>query len=137
MKDKKTECVLKEVKGFLEFWTKFHSIYKGVISKARISEEDEKKFLEAKDNIKGKYEDLCRELDFKYMPHSRVTDPVNDILTLAGIRFVSEKNLKKIEDDWMDSFIFLNSIQEHFNNRKRRLGQFNSAWVFFRNVFKR
>lgn len=137
MIDKKTEFVLKEVRGFLEFWTKFHSIYDGIIAKDRISEEDEKKFLEAKENIKGKYEELCKSLDFKYMPHSRLTDPVNDILGLGGIRFISEKNLKKLEDDWMDSYIFLNSIQEHFKSKKRRFEQFNPARVFFKRIFKR
>lgn len=135
MVDKKTESDIKIVKGFLEFWVKFHSIYSGIVSKDNISKEEEVKFLETKGLIKNKYDELKGSLDFKYAPHSRLTDPVNDILRLDNVRFMAEKNLKRCEDDWRDSYIFLNSILERLKNKKRRLEQFSPAGVFFKRFF--
>lgn len=135
MIDKKTESDIKVVKSFLEFWVKFHSIYSGVVSKESISKEEEAKFLETKALIKNKYDGLKDNLDFKYAPHSRLTDPVNDILQLNNVRFMAEKNLKKVADDWRDSYIFLNSILERLKNKKRRLEQFSPAGVFFKRFF--
>lgn len=135
MTDKKTEADIKIVKGFLEFWVKFHSIYSGVVSKGNISKEEEIKFLETKALIKNKYDELKNSLDFKYAPHSRLTDPVNDILQLGNVRFMAEKNLKRVEDDWRDSYVFLNNILERLKNKKRRLEQFSPAGVFFKRFF--
>ena len=136
MVDKKTESDIKTVKGFLEFWVKFHSIYSGVVSKDNISMEEEIKFLETKTLIKNKYDGMKNSLDLKYVPYSRLTDPVNDILQVNNIRFMAEKNLKKTEDNWRDSYVFLNSILERLKNNKRRLEQFSPAGVFFKRFFE-
>ena len=135
MVDKKTEADIKSIKSFLEFWGKFHSIYSATVSRERISKEEESKFLETKALIKNKYDELKSTLDFKYAPHSRLTDPVNDILQLDNVRFMAEKNLKKMEDDWRDSYIFLNSILERLKNNKRRLEEFSPTGVFFKRFF--
>jgi len=136
MIDKKTESDIKIIKGFLEFWVKFHSIYSGVAAKDNISQEEEAKFLETKALIKSKYEGLKGSFDFKYVPRSRLTDPVSDILKVDSIRLMAEKNLRKVEDDWRDSFIFLNSTLERLNNKKRRLEQFSPAGVFVKKFFE-
>lgn len=137
MVDKKYEYDIKIVKSFLEFWVKFHSIYSNVVSKESISKEDEVKFLETKELMKNKYEALKSSLEFKYMPHGRLTDPADDILLIDNVRFSAEKNLKKVERDWKDSYIFLNSILERLKNNKRRLEQFNPIGVFFKRFFKK
>jgi len=137
MIDKKTESDIKTVKGFLEFWTKFHSIYSDTLAKELISKEDEDKFLETRDMIKNKYEELKSSLEFKYMPHSRLTDPADDVLSVSGIRFVSERNLKRLEEDWRDSYIFLNNVLERLKDKKRRLEDFNTVGVLFKRFFNR
>ncbi len=137
MIDRKTESDIKVLKGFLEFWMKFHSMYNDIITKDLITSEDENKFLETKTLIKDKYDALKNNLDFKYMPHTRLTDPVNDILALNSIRFMAEKNMKKLNDDWKDSYIFLNNILEHLDNKKRRLGHFNAVGVYFKRFLDR
>lgn len=133
---KKIDSGIKNIKGFLEFWGKFHSIYSEIITKGIISSDDESKFLETKDMMKSKYSELRSSLDFKYMPHGRLTDPVSDILDMQTIRFMSEKNLKKIENDWKDSYVFLNNIAEQLMHNKRRLEDFNPVGVFFKRVFE-
>lgn len=135
MIDKKIETDIKAVKGFLELWMKFHSIYREIITKEIISKEDEDRFLETLRMIKNRYDELKRGLDFKYMPQGRLTDPVSDILALNGIRFMSEKNLKDLNEDWKDSYIFLNNILERLKNTKRRLEEFNPVGVFMKRLF--
>ena len=136
MIDKKTESDIRTLKSFLEFWVKFHSIYSGVISRENISCEDEQKFLETKEIIKNKYEGLKGGLEFKYMPHGRLTDPVSDVLGIDNVRFVAEKNLKKLQGDWKDSNVFLHNILERLENKKRRLDQFNPMAVFVKKFFE-
>jgi len=137
MIDRRIESDIKSLKGFLEFWGKFHSLYGDMISKERISREDEEIFLKTKANIRDKYEALKSGMEFKYMPKTRVTDPVSDVLALEGVHFISEKNLKRMEDDWRDSYIFLNNILERFENKKRRLDRFNPMGVFLKKIFDR
>jgi len=137
MIDKKTETDIKSLKEFLEFWEKLHSLYSDTISRERITKDDEDAFLKAKSALKVKYDALKESLEFKYMPHMRLTDPVDDILSLESIHFISEHSLKKLEDDWRDSYVFLNSILERFENKKRRFEQFNPVGVFIKKLFDR
>jgi hypothetical protein len=137
MIDRKTESDIKSVKGFLEFWGKLHFLYSSTISKERITKEDEDAFLRAKSALRSKYEAMKAGMEFNYMPHTRLTDPVGEILGLERINFISEKSLKKLEDDWRDSYVFLNSILERLENKKRRLEQFNPVGVFFKKIFDR
>jgi hypothetical protein len=137
MIDKKTELNIKEAKSFFEFWMKFHSVYKDTSSKELITEDDEGKFLETKDVIREKYDILKSGLDFKYIPHSRLTDPVSDVLSVKSVRLISEQNLKKLDNDWKDSYIFLNNILERLKSKKRRMEQFNPIGVFLKRYFKK
>ena len=134
MRDKKTEIDIKSMKGFLEFWGKFHSIYSATLEKGLITKEDEEKFLETKLMIRDKYGELKGALEYNYMPHGRPTDPVSDLLSLQTVRFISEGNLKKIDNDWKDSYIFLNNISERLKTRKRRFKEFNALGVFFKRI---
>lgn len=132
---RKLEPNIKAAKSFLEVWTKFHSIYSGIIQKEIISKEDEERFMESLYMIRNKYEDLKGGLDYKYMPHARLTDPVSDILSLNGIRFMSEKNLKRLNDNWRDSYVFLNNILEQLKGTKKRMDELNPVGAFFKKVF--
>jgi hypothetical protein len=84
--------------------------------------------------MRGKYEELKGSLEYNYMPHSRLTDPVSDILLLQTIRFISEENLKRLNNDWKDSYIFLNNIFERLKTRKRRFKEFSPMGVFLKRV---
>ncbi|MDP2912989.1 MAG: hypothetical protein Q8N91_03170 [Candidatus Omnitrophota bacterium] len=137
MIDKKIESEVKAMKNFLELWGKFHAIYTETISKEIISREDEERFLDTLRMIKGRYEELKGALDFRYMPHARLTDPVTDVLALKGIGFMSEKNLKKLNEDWRDSCVFLNNILEQLKNARKRAEELNPIGVFFRKVVAR
>lgn len=135
MIDKKTESDIKLVKSFLELWVKFRSVYADVVSRDSITKEEELKFLDTKAIIKSKYDEMESALDFKYAPHSRLTDPVKDILGVDNVRFMAEKKLRNVEDNWRDSYVFLNSILERLKNKKKRLEQFSPTGVFFKRFF--
>jgi len=134
MKDKKTETDMKSMGAFLEFWGRFHSIYSATFGKGLITKEDEDKFLETKRMMNSKYDELKESLDYRYMPHGRPTDPVSDILSIQTIRFISEDNLKRLNNDWKDSYIFLNNISERLKTRKRRFKEFSELGVFFKRL---
>ena len=137
MIDKKIEVDIKALKSFLEFWEKFHSIYASTIRKERITNEDEAKFLETKELIKAKYDELKSGLELHYAPKSRLTDPVSDILAMHGVRFMAEKNLKKANDDWKDSYVFLNSILERLKDNKQRIEEMNPVGELLKRIFNR
>ena len=132
MRDIRTEDAIKSVTVFLEFWTKFHAMYDDLTARGTITTEDEAKFLAVRDSMKKKYAELAGALDFTYTPHGRMTDPVSDVLACESIRFMSEKHLKKIAEDWRDSYVFLNSILERLKSKKRRLGPFSPLGVFLK-----
>jgi len=137
MRDKKTEGDIKSMKAFLEFWTKFHSVYSDILNRGIITKEDEDRFLETKSMMRKLYEEVKGSLEYKYMPHGRLTDPVSEILALQTLRFVSEDNLKRLNDDWNDSYVFLNNIFERLKTRKRKFEEFNALGVFFKRIRER
>jgi hypothetical protein len=134
MTNKGIESNIRSLGTFLEFWGGFHSIYANITGKDIITQEDENKFLETKATIGAKYDQLNKELDFKYMPHGRLTDPVDDIFAMKTIRFMSENNLKRIEASWKDSYVFLNNIMEQLKTKKKLVEDFNPVSSFFRNI---
>lgn len=136
MKDKKTEIDIKSMSGFLEFWGKFHSIYSGIIEKGLITKDDEDKFLDTKLMMRNKYDELKKSLEYQYVPHGRLTDPVNDP-SIQTVRFISEDNLKKLNENWNGSYVFLNNILERLKTRKRRFGEFSALGVFFKRFRER
>ena len=87
--------------------------------------------------MRDKYDELKASLEYRYMPHGRFTDPVVDILSLQTVRFISEDNLKRLNNDWKDSYIFLNNIFERLKIRKRRFEGFNALGVFFKRFRER
>ena len=111
MIDKKTEAAIKSVKSFLEVWTQLHSMYGQILSRDIITKDDEDKFLSSKDMVAKKYSDLGSGLDFKYLPRSFYRS-CERYTSHRRYTVRVEKSLKKIDDDWQDSYVFLNSILE-------------------------
>lgn len=111
-------------------------MYGQILSRDIITKDYEDKFLSSKDMV-ANMRTSGQDLDFKYSSHGRFTDPVSDILAIDGIRFASEKNLKKTDDDWQDSYVFLNSILERLKSKKRRLGRFNPIGILAKKIFKK
>ena len=137
MIDKKTEENIKNIDTFLESWGKFRQLYDEITAKSIVTKEDEALFSETQAIISKKYEDLKGNLEFKYMPYGRLTDPITEMLSLENVSNMSEERSGKIKKDWDDSYIFLNNILERLKNRKRRLEHFSDAGVWAKRLFER
>ena len=137
MIDKRTEGNIRDLKEFLESWQKFHQLYDETIAKPIVTKDDEAVFTETKGIIKKKYDELSGRMEFKYMPFSRLTDPIADILALDTISHMPEPKLKKMAEDWNAAYIFLNNILERLKNRKRRLEHFSGAGVWVKHLFEK
>jgi hypothetical protein len=131
----KSDADLKAVKSFVELWAKFHHMYNDIFSRGSISKEDEDKYLETRNAIGAKYDELQRIMEFRYTPHGRLTDPVSDVLAVKTIRLISEANLKKLNADWKDSYIFLNGILERLKEKKARGEELSPIGTFLRRIF--
>lgn len=134
MIDRKMEDDITDVKNFLEFWGKFHAIYSEVISRERISEEDDLRFSETREMIRSKYKDLRESLEIRYAPHGRITDPVNDVLEVGTVHHISEKKMKKLSDDWKDSYVFLNNILENLKSRAKVSRDMKPPFAFLKRI---
>lgn len=137
MTDKKLETNIRMTKTLLEMWTKLHSLYADILSRGLVTDEDESKFMESKEMVARRYAELRDMLDFKYTPHNRMTDPVADILSLRNMRLMSEKTALKLDADWKDSYVFLNSVLERLENRKRRIGGINPISLLVKRMLVR
>ncbi len=137
MIDKRTEDNIKDTKSFLESWGKFHQTYINLISKGTFTKDDEAVFFDTKMILSERYSVLTSSLEFKYMPYNRLSDPVSEILGLDNISCMSEKRIKKIEDSWNDSYIFLNKILERLKNRRKRLENFSAVGVRIKRFMER
>ena len=137
MIDKRIEDNIKDAKSFLESWSKFHQMYMSLISKGTVTKDDEGLFFETKELLSERYGVFNASLEFKYMPYNRLSDPIAEILNLDNVSYMSEKRLKKIEDDWNDSYIFLNKILERLKNRKKRLENFSAVGVRIKRFIER
>jgi len=137
MIEKRTEENIKDLKSFLESWTKFHQLYNDIITKNLLTKEDETIFFDEKEIVSKQYGALKDKMEFKYMPFNRLTDPISEILGIDNVSYMSEKKTKRLEDNWNDSYIFLNNILERLKNRKRRLDHFSTTGVWIKRMFER
>ena len=105
----------KNTKTFLEFWSKFHELYRS----------DEEGFLSTRMLVNSRFQDL---MDFVGIKHSqRLTEgfPIYQILSIENLSGISDERFKKIEDYWTDSYLFLSSLLSRFQRKKKRIEKFN------------
>jgi hypothetical protein len=136
MIDRKTEESIKFLKTFVESWRKFHQLYLELAAKNIVTKEDEGVFSDTRELMAKRYSALKESLEFTYMPYNRLTDPVTDILDMNCVFYMSEERSRKIEEHWVDSYIFLNKILERLENRKRRLEHFSAVGVWMKRVLE-
>jgi len=107
-----------KVKEFLELWVKFNQLYKDAMKKSTITQEEEQSFLETKSIIARKFQALADSLSIDRSTIERTYDIINQILSLKGISTLSEPELKKIDNDWHESYIFLNRLLGHLEAKR-------------------
>ena len=107
-----------KIKEFIELWKKFNQIYKESMGKTAITEEEEGLFLETKSIVARKFQTLVDSLAIERSTVDRTYDVINQILSLGSISTFSEESLRKINNDWHQSYISLNRLLGHLEAEK-------------------
>ena len=107
-----------KTKEFIELWKKFNQIYKESMGKTTITEEEEDLFLETKSIVARKFQTLVDSLSIERATIDRTYDVINQILSLRSISTLSEESLRKIGNDWHQSYISLNRLLGHLEAQR-------------------
>lgn len=129
-----------KTKEFMELWVKFHQIYKEAMEKTSITPEEEELFLQTKSIVARKFQVLADSMSMDRATIERTYDVIGQILSLKNISALSEQVLKKIENDWHESYISLNRLLGHLEVQKdtliRHKGSFaKRIWKVVAKVF--
>ena len=116
MQDRK-EAIIK-TKEFLELWKKFDHIYKDAMKKTSVTEEEEDLFLETKSIVARKFQILVDSLPVERSIVDRAFDIINKIISLKSISTLSEEALRRISNDWHQTYISLNRLLGHLEAQK-------------------
>ena len=107
-----------KTREFIELWKKFNQIYKESMGKTAITEEEEDLFLETKSIVARKFQTLVDSLAIERSTIDRTYDVINQILSLRSISTFSEESLRKIGNDWHQSYISLNRLLGHLEAQR-------------------
>lgn len=107
-----------KTKEFIELWKKFNQIYKESMGQTAITEEEEELFLETKSIVARKFQTLVDSLAIERSTIDRTYDVINQILSLRSISTFSEESLRKIGNDWHQSYISLNRLLGHLEAQR-------------------
>lgn len=118
MKTRDIKDSIDKTREFMELWIKFHQIFKEAMSKSSITPEEEELFLQTKSMLARKFQTLADAMSIDRPTIDRTYDVISQILSLKGISTLSEVTLKKIENDWHDSYISLNRLLGHLEAQK-------------------
>ena len=125
MTDKKIDRNIKKAKDFIESWKRFHSIFKGALSKAAVDKKKEEEFLLTKDLISVRYEELMDDGGVKPARRVLKSDSIYSVLSLDKFSTISDESLRNIDQQWRNSFELLEGILRRLERNKKRLGNFS------------
>lgn len=131
---------INRTKEFMELWIKFHQIFKEAMNKSSITPEEEESFLQTKSMLARKFQTIVDSVSIDRPTVDRAYDVINQILFLKGISTLSEQTLKKMENDWHESYISLNRLLGHLEAQRdmlssQREGLGKRAWKVAVKIF--
>lgn len=135
MIDRNLEKEIKQTKDFIELWRKFHDLYKGALDKQTISSQEEESFLETKSLLARNYQALLDSLNIKSTIEDKTFEVISQILSLDSISTISDMQMKKIENDWHNSYITLNKILGSLESKKEALAEISAVKIIIKRVF--
>jgi hypothetical protein len=110
MSEKELKANIKKARDFLALWVKFHSLYKDATKKEAITQEEEDVFLETKTLLGQRYKALKGSLNLGRSSDDEMKDVISHLLSLKGMAAMSDEALRKIEESWNHSYVFLNKL---------------------------
>jgi len=127
MIDKKLEDNIKKTKTFLEFWAKFHQLYRS----------EEESFLSTRTLVNSRFQDLMDSVGVKHSQRLTKGLPIYEILSIESLSGMSDEKQKRIEACWEDSYRFLSSMLSQFQKKKRKIKRFNRLIFTIKSFLRR
>jgi hypothetical protein len=137
MIDKKLEESIKKTKRFLEFWSKFHELYRNVVESNVDLNEKEKDFLSNITLVNSRFQDLMDYLEVGHGERLAKAYPIYKVLSIESLQGVSDERSKEIEDWWTDSYVFLSGLLERLQKKKKRIEGYNKFMFLVKNTFRK
>lgn len=137
MIDKKLEENIKNTKRFLEFWSKFQELYRIVISGSPSLKDKEEGFTSTRTLVNTRFQELMDSLGVSHGERLKRAIPIYEILSIENLYNMSDEKLKKIEDHWTDSYIFLSSILDRFQKKKKRIEDYSKVMFVTKSFLRR
>ena len=134
MKDQKLETQIRKTQEFIELWHKFRQIYSQATKGDPPS--GEKDFLETKELVNFRFEDLMDDLGVKPLKRFLITGFIYEILSIKTLSFMSDEKSKAINKNWENSYNFLNATLARLERKKKRIGSFNKFFVISKKILK-
>jgi len=125
MIDKKLEDNIKRTHKFLEFWSKFHELYRDAVSERALTGYKGEMFISTRTLVNSRFDDLIESLEIGSREKVTRCFPVYEILSVDDLSAISDEKLNRLEDCWTDSYIFLSSLLSRFKKKKQRIEKFN------------
>ena len=132
MVDKNLEENIKKTKDFIELWKKLQEVFKNTTSESHINDEKELEFLNIKELVYSRYEDLMDSLGVKPLRRFIKSPSVYTILDIQKLAIMSDEKLKAVDKNWEDSWDFLNLLSRRLEKNKKRLEGFNRFFFMTR-----
>jgi len=137
MKDPKLEENIKEICKFVEFWTKFHELYKEAIAKNPVPADKTNMFIATKDLVSNRFNDLLDALEIRHGERMTKCLPIFEILSLDDFSTMSDEKLDRLTDHWSDSYFYLYGILNRLKKKKRRIEKFNRFFFVIKKMVTR
>ncbi len=134
MVDKELEKKIKQIKEFMELWVKFHELYKSATKNRVISPDEEKAFLETKSLIARKYQALMDNLNIEPTAEDKTMDIISQVLSLETVSSISDMQMRKIENDWHDSYISLNKLLGKLENKREDFAKMRTGKIMMKRI---
>ncbi len=125
MIDKRLEIKIKKTKEFIDLWSKYHSLYKGALSKPSISDEDAEGFLKTQEVLSRRYSQLQESVKNNFKKAIDGQDAILELLNIESIQALSDDAMEKVNDKWRDSHSILNQILKDLEDKKREIEKVN------------
>ncbi|MFH1790952.1 MAG: hypothetical protein ABH885_03080 [Candidatus Omnitrophota bacterium] len=134
MKDRKLEDNIKKTGVFLEFWTKFHELYRDAVSG---NSPDREMFISTRSLVNSRFDELMDSLGVGSREKIDKCIPFYEILSIEDLSAMSDEKQVKIGDFWTDSYIYLYSRLDSLKRKKRRIEKFNRTVFMAKRLLSR
>ncbi|MDD5439359.1 MAG: hypothetical protein PHS37_04155 [Candidatus Omnitrophica bacterium] len=125
MKDKTLEHNIKETQVFVEFWTKFHELYKQTVAQNPVPVGKTNLFVLTKDLVSSRFDDLMDQLEIRSAERMVKCMPIYEILSLNDFSTMSDEKLTHLTDCWTESYYYLYGLLSRFKKKRKRIEKFN------------